>query len=432
LIGIAEFVARSFNGLACRVLPAKPWRIVMRTALLIGLLAAAPAAAFAQNPAPQPQPQAHSDGQEVTVTGRRIQDYRDRLAACIARHCPPNEDVDATLALAEVEFESGAYAEARGTILQSLGRNRRHARAFPEPVADLYRSRARVARHLGRGDEALRSTLDTLRTLDAGIPTEDYRHFTARLEVAEAYTRAGRLEAARDELSGLARLARAGNRPDVASIAELRGTWISYLLAPYGDARSRLLEMSRDPSNRMRAVGAQILLARIYRDQGDARQADALVAQLAQRDTGRRALVYSPPYVLAARETIEEGGTVNVNTRIPDVYDGQWIDVGFWVMPDGSVDGLELIRQRGTPDWAEPLLRSIRGRRYTVATDNTPTFRLERYTYTADLEQVSGTRIMQRSQRARVEYYDLSTGEPPPDVVIPEHPPTPAARPTAG
>jgi hypothetical protein len=39
---------------------------------------------------------------------------------------------------------------------------------------------------------------------------------------------------------------------------------------------------------------------------------------------------------------------------------------------------------------------------------------------------------MQRGQRARVEYYDLSTGEPPPDVVIPEHPPTPAARPTAG
>ena len=406
----------------------------MRLALLIGLFAAAPAPALAQEGAAPSAARSggQTGGQEVTVTGRRIHDYRARLQACLARGCPPDEDVDASLALAEVEFESGAYAEARSTILQSLGRNRRHARAFPEPVADLYRSRARVARQLGRGDEALRSTLDTLRTLDAGLPTEDYRHFTARLEVAEAYTRAGRLEAARDALGELARLARAGNRPDIASLAELRGTWISYLLAPYGDARSRLLEMSRDPSNRMRAVGAQILLARIYRDQGDARQADALVARLAQRDTGRRALIYSPPYVLAARETIEVGGTVNVNTRIPDVYDGQWIDVGFWVMPDGRVDGLELIRQRGNPDWAEPLLRSIRGRRYTVATDNAPTFRLERYTYTADLERVSGTRIMQRGQRGRVEYYDLSTGEPPPDLVIPEHPPAPAARPMAG
>ena len=400
----------------------------MRLVLLIGLLATWSVPAFAQ--AAQPQASA-GGGQEVTVTGRRIQDYRDRLRACIARGCPPNEDVDASLALAQVEFESGAYQEARRTILQSLDRNRRHARQYPEPVADLYRSRARVSRHLGRGDESLRSTLDVLRTLDAGIPTEDYRHFTARLEVAEAYTRASRLVEARDELNELARLARAASRPDVASLAELRSTWISYLLAPYGDARARLAAMAGDPANRMRAVGAQVLLARIYRDQGDPRRADQLVAELARRDTGRRALVYSPPYVLQARETIEAGGTVNVNTRISDTFDRTWIDVGFWVMPDGSVDGLELIRRRGNVDWAEPLLRSIRGRRYTRASDNTPTFRLERYTYTADLERVSGTRIMQRGQRARAEYYDLSTGEPPPDVVIPERPPV-ARRPTAG
>jgi tetratricopeptide (TPR) repeat protein len=399
----------------------------MRIALLIGLLAVPPAPAFAQ----EAQPRANAaSGQEVTVTGRRIRDFQARLAACIARHCPPNEDVDASLALAEVEFESGAYQEARRTILQSLGRNRQHARAYPEPVADLYRSRARVSRHLGRGDESLRSTLDVRRTLEQGIPTEDYRHFTARLEVAEAYTRASRLVEARDELEALARAARAANRPDVASLAELRGTWISYLLAPYGPARARLVEMTRDPANRMRAVGAQILLARIYRDQGDPRRADELVAELARRDTGRRALVYSPPYQLLARETVEEGGTVRVNTRIPDTFDRTWIDVGFWVMPDGHVDGLELIRHRGNTDWADPLLRSIRGRRYTVATDNTPTFRLERYTYTADLGRVSGTRIMQRGERARVEYYDLSTGEPPPDVVLPDRPPT-GRRPTA-
>src|SRR5690349_9255873 len=128
----------------------------MRIALLIGLLAIPSAPAFAQDS----QPQARSGGgQEVTVTGRRIRDFRARLQACIARHCPPNEDVDASLALAEVEFESGAYEDARRTILQSLGRNRQHARTFPEPVADLYRSRARVSRHLGRGDESLRSTL---------------------------------------------------------------------------------------------------------------------------------------------------------------------------------------------------------------------------------------------------------------------------------
>ena len=68
----------------------------MRTALLTALLAApllaAPSApAFAQSARPQ-----SGEGQEITVTGRRIQDYRARLAACLARRCPPNEDVDAT------------------------------------------------------------------------------------------------------------------------------------------------------------------------------------------------------------------------------------------------------------------------------------------------------------------------------------------------
>ena len=33
-------------------------------------------------------------GETVTVTGQRVQVYRDRLAACLARHCPVNEDVD--------------------------------------------------------------------------------------------------------------------------------------------------------------------------------------------------------------------------------------------------------------------------------------------------------------------------------------------------
>ncbi|MEA3046003.1 MAG: hypothetical protein QOJ53_335 [Sphingomonadales bacterium] len=397
----------------------------MRRALLPALLIGVSAPAFAQQPVPGGQPQ------EVTVTGRRLQDFRDRLAACLARRCPVNEDVDATLALAEVEFESGGYAESRRTIAASLDRNRRHGAQYPEPVADLFRARARVARHLGRDDEAVRATYDILRTLDRGIPVEDHRHFTARLEIAEIMTASGRLEAARDELNELARHARAAGRPDVATLAELRGTWISYLLAPYGGARARLEAMARenDPANRLRSVGARILLARLYREQGNPARADALVSELARNSTGRRSLVYSPPYTLLARETAEEGGMVSVNTRIPDNFEGQWIDVGFWVMPDGSVDGLEIIRKRGTGDWAPPLLRSIRGRRYTVGTDDTPTFRLERYTYTANLERVTGTRIMQRSQRARVEYYDLSTGEPPPEIVIPARPPE-TRRPT--
>jgi hypothetical protein len=82
------------------------------------------------------------------------------------------------------------------------------------------------------------------------------------------------------------------------------------------------------------------------------------------------------------------------------------------VMPDGHVAGLEILRQGSNPDWSDPLIGSIRGRRYEPAAE--PSYRLERYTYTADYEQILRTRIPQRSRRARVEYIDLTTGETPP------------------
>lgn len=240
---------------------------------------------------------------------------------------------------------------------------------------------------------------------------------------------AGRLPAAREQLETLAAHARAAGREDVAMLAELRATWLSYLLAPGGEARSRLTAMARDadPAHRMLATGAKILLARIYRDQGDRARSDALIAEVAHANPLRRTLLFNPPYVLASRETVGEGGSANVNTRISDNFEGQWIDVGFWVGADGRVQDLEIVRHRGTPDWADPLLRSIRGRIYSPSADGSASYRLERYTYTAPLMQVTGTRLLQRSPAARVEYYDLSTGEPPPEDVVPRRPPQTAA-----
>src|SRR3954449_11281586 len=97
-------------------------------------------------------PQAVEPGEDpaIVVTAQRIADYRSRLAACLARHCPTNEDADATLALAEALFLNGAYHEARDEVQASLRRNRGQARAFPEPVSDLYRAHARLSRHLGQ------------------------------------------------------------------------------------------------------------------------------------------------------------------------------------------------------------------------------------------------------------------------------------------
>jgi hypothetical protein len=55
-------------------------------------------------------------------------------------------------------------------------------------------------------------------------------------------------------------------------------------------------------------------------------------------------------------------------------------------------------------------MRSISGRRYAIASEGTETYRVERYTYTAErrTQGLSGTHIGNRSPRGRVEFRELS------------------------
>jgi hypothetical protein len=348
---------------------------------------------------------------EIVVTGIRVQDFRDRLAACLARNCPPDEDIDATLALAEALFLNGDYPEGRAAVRESLRRNRLAARTHPEPVSDLYRAQTRLARHIGLDREARTAAHGILNALQEGIPQEDHRHFTARFEIAEIRMMSGDLSGAKRELEGLVRVARAAGREDVATIAELRQLWYELVAYPGTTARSRLIEWSRltAPRDRMRAIGAKTLLVRIYRSEGNAARADALLAEVgaASRAGGRRRLVYAPHYQLLQYETTDIGNVLN---RLTENYEDKWIDVGFWILPNGRVSGLELMRSGAEASWSGPLLASIRGRLYSEGTE--PTYRLERFTMTAGFETGTGSRIRHRGPGARVEYLDLTANEP--------------------
>jgi hypothetical protein len=387
----------------------------MRNIRLFGLLLlAAPFPAFAQQPARE------DDQPAIVVTGVRIQDFRDRLARCLARHCPPNEDADATLALAEALFLNGEYTEGHSAVRASIGRNRDQARAFPEPVSDLYRANTRLARHIGLDREARSSAFEILNALEAGIPRPDHRHFTAHFEIAETQMMSGSFPGARRELARLIRAARAAGREDVVVIAELRDLWYEMVAFPGSDARSRLIGWTRltAPADRMRAIGARILLARVYRGEGDNARADALLAEIgaASRTTARRRLLSAPRYQLYQYEIRPEGEATladlqsNVLNRVTENYEDKWIDVGFWILPNGQVSGLEVLRQGSVADWATPLLTSIRGRLYSEGTEQT--YRLERYTMTAGFETVTGSHIRRRGPGARVEYLDLTANEP--------------------
>lgn len=375
-------------------------------------------------PAPGAVQPSDNDSRPIIVIGQRIQDYRDRLATCLARNCPPDQDIDATTALAEALFLHGDYEAARASLRASIGRNRDEASRYPEPVSDLYRSNARVTRHLGLDDESRRSLRQTLRSLQTGLPTEDHRHFTARMELADSYFRYHQYDLARDELNDLAMLARKTGREDVAVTAELWRLWIDYSEFPAGSAMKRVASLAQSHDPRL-SIGAKALLIRIHSHRGETERADALIVELGR--TGQhRQLLYSPSFQLLQQEdsfgaqarlaAVRGGGrgaTANLADRLTDTFDDAWIDIAFRIRADGSVDDVQVLRRGpGSKGWEAPLTKSIKGRRYSAVSDNHETFKIERYSYTSELQRgssVTGSHIPDRSPKARVERLELSS-----------------------
>ncbi|HTU11463.1 MAG TPA: hypothetical protein VMG08_11265 [Allosphingosinicella sp.] len=389
------------------------------SALALSALALTAAPAAAQTPRPE--------GQTVTVVGQNLELFRNRLAACLARNCPVNEDVDATLALAESLFLNGDYREARSVVRASLGRNRDAARAFPEPVSDLHRVQARLARHIGFDREARIAAFDILNSLQAGIPTEDHRHFTARFEIAEMQMLSGSFNGAQRALGRLIEAARAAGREDVVIMAELRELSYELMAVPGGgDARWRLEQWAslEGDANRLRATGARLTLARLYRNQGNIARSDELFAQVARTSAAgtRRRLLFSPRFQLAQQLRLEwedplDPVWISPHRQLPDNMENGWIDVGFWVGPDGRVSEVEILRRGADPSWADPLLTAIGGRLYATAQE--ATYKIERYTYTSSFWQATGSRLTARSPAARVEYLDLTTSAETPAAAAP-------------
>jgi hypothetical protein len=400
------------------------------------------------------------------VIGQRITDAEEQLKKCLARRCRPDEDIDATLRLAETQLLAGKYRNARTTLLKSLSRNRDEAKAYPIPVSDLYRANGKVAANLGLDKDYYSSTFGIYRTLKYGLPPDDHRKYTAEMEIAEMMFRTRGHQRARYYYEKIAREARQDGRGDIAAIAELRSA-IRHL--PPGSAM-QLNEINRIANLQDKSMSAPILqaklaLARMAYEKGDEKTAQAIQNELVEFDIKRPILIYSPSYEMVAREidtgsefsyglappppitgdgssggggggagpgalaSAPAGGDPNglqsstrgsitsiialarwsTTKRIPQNYDDMWADVAFRITPEGKVSDAKIVRSKGNLHWTKPLMTSIAMRRYTAGRPGDPSStRTERYTYTAGYEIQTASRTPQRSPKARVEFIDLS------------------------
>ncbi|MBV9931789.1 MAG: hypothetical protein JO013_12705 [Alphaproteobacteria bacterium] len=392
------------------------------TPLLLLLLVAPPTAA-------PPPPAAGAGGETIVVTGTRLSETEKALRDCLARHCPPDEDIRATLAHAENLFVAGRYRDARGVTKASIGRNHRFRKDYPLPVSDLYRANGRIAAHLGEGADYELSTGIMRGVLDDAFGKSDAKVLMADVEWADMYASMGRLIRARELYGSVAARAAAAGRPDLAGIARVRSAYTYELGGDTAVAQRELRKIAADtsPAGNVGRLSALILLARLDRKHGDPASSDALVEVMRGLHSRRPVLIYAPALDLAhGLATGDDAGGQSmsaVRMMAGNNFTDRWVDIGFWVTPQGKVSDAEVLRSHGSLDWAKPLLRQIAGRIYTPSDDPGGSYRIERYTYTARwMRDTTGSHLRQRSPNVQIEYLDLTSDAP---AAAPGPPPQP-------
>jgi hypothetical protein len=399
----------------------------MLKSIILVLAASAAAVAGAQT--------SPTDETPIVVTGVRLDDARKRLEDCLARNCPPLEDMAATLQYAEALFVAGDYRKASSILQRSLGRNRDESGRYPNAVAGVYRALARVSIHEGDGERYRSASYGAVRSLKDGLPDDDPRVLGGILETAEMHASLGEVGSASRQYKSVAAKAREIGRQDLAAMADLRLALFNHRQG-LGSGRRQMeaIAESQDPRIRIQRLAARIMLARIDRERGDMASSDRLVAQLAAMGLRKPTLIYAPPIAVKETGKVARGaafggiggsssGAEGVPVRTEPMMEPNegfdyWADVGFWIGPDGRVDEVEVLRSKGPTQWMEPVVRSISGRVYATSGEaSEASYRVERFTYTSLFETRTGTRIQSHSAQGRIESMDISPDEsaaPPP------------------
>jgi hypothetical protein len=362
---------------------------------------------------------------EIVVTARSLKDTEADLKACLARKCPPDQDIKATLAHAENQFVEGDYRNARSTLANALGRNRKHKEEYPVEVSDLLRANGNIAAHLGEFDVYRISVLDMRDTLKGALKSTDYRLFGAEIEVADSRMKLGYLEEASGKYLDIERLALKAGLPQVAAIARLRDLSLRVQRAEVEKTTFRkkealdeidmFLNAPTDGNDKFKII-AEVLRSRLDRTDGNSETANKLIARYAAMGgTDQPVLLYSTPIKMNEAQAVRAmAGGSDLNRIGTQVVENRWVDIGFWIGVDGKVDEPEILRNKGDTDWADVVLKSIKTRVYAPlkAEGDGSTFgvyAIERYSLTAQYENdVTGSRIRQRSPVARIKRTDLT------------------------
>lgn len=330
----------------------------------------------------------------------------------------------ATLDHAENLFVAGDYEKASAVLRRSAARNRRYAPQYPLEVASLYRAGSRMAGHVGQRDQYRIMSLGVVGALKEGLPATSREVIAAEIESTYLYLQLGDAASSVWKLQKAADRAERAGQPDLAALARLRAAVLMSLTGDQINARSLLRKIAEGSNPRFAAIAlmAKVELARTARKKGEPDPIEALLADVRSRAGQPPVLIYEPEINVDAAGGARGNNFIgSVTNQIPmENFGKTWVDIGFRVTPQGSVDDVEILRQQGSITWIKPVLASIEGRRYApLATGETGagSYRIERYTYTSWIQDVTGSRIAAHAPGGRLERIDLTLDGPPPPLV---------------
>ncbi len=148
-----------------------------------------------------------------------------------------------------------------------------------------------------------------------------------------------------------------------ALAVDLRRAWLYHIRRDDAQARRILSAVAAagDEKAAPMRLAAQVLLARMAREKGDEGATDRLVADIRRQKQVRGeqpTLVWSPPMPKANdAEVHDKFEMVARNAPLgATILHLGWVDLGFWIAPNGTVEGAEVLRSSRAVDWVASAL----------------------------------------------------------------------------
>ncbi|AYO76766.1 tetratricopeptide repeat protein [Sphingobium yanoikuyae] len=363
---------------------------------------------------------------DIVVTGQRLVEEQ---AKCARGECTPLRDAQATIALAEQRFRNGEYVQAKGLLAAAISRNKDKGAEAPRAVAAIYEAMATVSLHEGDQDDYRRAVAGQVKTLRDNLPADDVAVQASATALGDMWIKLGRYRQAESTFRGIEEQALAEGQAYPAMMAGMKRVWLAGALGKAREASAMLdaLEqrsIAQEPAFR---TALRVVRLRLAVRAGDDAEITRLAGMIGTDQGGPPVLVWQPSYPgSAAVEANNSARTFDLVDAVPvnssDLASIQWVDVGFWVRPDGHTEEAEILRGSRSPAWAPAILKQVAGRRYaartTVGEENASgSYRIERITPKYQYVVPKGSVIRRRVPAAGFEILDLTASEaamPPP------------------